>query len=346
VAEPCSFPQYLEARRFEVEARLESFFARAATTLSPHGPDVRACVSALQALTLRGGKRLRAALVRLGWDGVAPTEDASPAEAIGAAYELLQTYLLVQDDWMDQDALRRGGPSAHTLLAAHAGDAHLGATYAVLASDLCWGWAVRSVVEAKLPAPRAVAAVSALLRTHEEVVVGQVLDTSGRAPDVEAMHRLKTGSYTVEGPLVLGASAAGAAPHVLDALRAYAAPLGLAFQLRDDLLGTFGDPGDTGKPAGNDLRRAKRTAVVEAAERLLGPRARASLDAVVGAADDDPAVARVIEELRVAGVESAVQKRLDDLVEQGIALAAVVPFDEAARAQLVGFAQLLARRAH
>ena len=185
---------------------------------------------------------------------------------------------------MDGDDVRRGGPSVPALMRAavrtRAGrrDEHpRGRPGRRLGAARCFSrWSSRP--------ERVALAARELARAHEEVIAGQVLDVRSAASDareVEAMHALKTASYTVRGPVVIGARLAGASEEQVAALAAFAEPLGVAFQLRDDVLGTFGDPVATGKPAGSDLREGKRTALVvealarRARRRGARPRARA-----------------------------------------------------------------------
>src|SRR5262249_27404185 len=175
------------------------------------------------------------------------------------------------------------------------GTRRTGDALAVLAGDIASAWAWELLMLAPYTAATLPLALSTFRVVQEEVVFGQQLDLLGAA-DVALMHHLKTGSYTVRGPLALGALLGGAGQAQPDAWRACGEPLGIAFQLRDDLLGTFGDPGATGKPAGNDLRAGKRTALVLAAERTLGEAERAPIRAVLGKRDaGDDAVRRATE---------------------------------------------------
>ena len=219
----------------------------------------------------RGGKRFRPALLAASWVACGGGEgDAAEPELpqavldAGCAWELLQAYFLIHDDWMDGDDTRRGGPSVHVQLAAHHDDAQLGAASAILAGDLACALAHRILLEADAPADVVRAASAAFARVHEEVVLGQAIDLTLAAADraaVERMHALKTGSYTVRGPLEVGAVIARGSSDAHAALDRYARPLGVAFQLRDDLLGAFGDASATGKPVGGDVRSRKRTAL-------------------------------------------------------------------------------------
>jgi geranylgeranyl diphosphate synthase type I len=249
------------------------------------------------------------------------------------AIELLQTYLLIQDDWMDGDATRRGGPSVHAIL---------GPPRAILSSDFTWGLALQVLTKISAPPPLAIRMIQRFAEIHEDVVIGQHLDLLGRAEDVEAMHNLKTGSYTVRGPLALGALLAGAPEGTLAALDRYGAPLGVAFQLRDDLLGTFGTPAVTGKPVGNDLRAGKRTALLAEAESRVDAKGREAIARAFGRADaSDADVEIATGAITASGARASVEARLATLCQKGEALAADLPLAPAARSLLAGAAAAL-----
>jgi geranylgeranyl diphosphate synthase type I len=339
------FPALLARVRPAVEERLTALWADRLAAYQRHSREVVAMADAARDLTMRGGKRYRAALLAAAYAGVAPDAPLEPAFEAGAALELLQSYLLMQDDWIDNDPTRRGGPAVHAALAATLGSAHLGATSAILASDLTWGLAVGMLAGLSLPAPRVVEGIRLLARFHEDVVIGQQIDVIGRAEDVEAMHALKTGSYTVRGPLALGATLAGAPASTIEALDRYAAPVGVAFQLRDDLLGTFGSPEETGKPVGNDLRAGKRTAILVEAEARLDAEARRVVDSAFGHAEaSDDEVRRATHALEASGARAAVTGRLARLCRDAELLAADLPLAPAARVMLAGAATALAPR--
>lgn len=277
-------------------------------------------VSAIADITLRGGKRLRPAVTHAAYVAVGGREEPKELAVlgrIGAALELLQTYLLIHDDWMDRDDQRRGGPSAHILLRDQVGgDAQLGDALAILAGDLASSYAWELfVAEAFALGASGPALVQAFLRLHQEVVLGQELDLIGSS-DVPRMQRLKSGSYTVEGPLRIGAVLAGATEAQHAVLEAMGTPLGEAFQIRDDLLGAFGDPARTGKPSGSDIRAGKRTALVRECERAALPEERALLASVLGHSDaSDAQVESVLAMFVRTGIKERVEQRLHALIE-------------------------------
>lgn len=307
---------WLEEVRREIDARLVRFFEEERTSAKALAPEALELVEAVAALTVRGGKRLRPAVTVAAFRSVAPERDWRETLDAGAALELLQSYLLIHDDWMDGDDQRRGGPAVHAALAKKLGDAHLGASLAVLAGDLGSAYAQRLVLGSLPYARDAAAVLDAFVRMQVEVVMGQSLDLLA-SPDVSRMQQLKTGSYTVEGPLRLGARIGGASAQQMRALEAFGTPLGEAFQVRDDLLGTFGDPRATGKPAGNDLRAGKRTALVRECEHLLSESERAPLTRVLGRKDaTDEEVAAATELFVRSGARKNVEQRLSELLER------------------------------
>jgi geranylgeranyl diphosphate synthase type I len=308
--------------RQQVDAELARFLAdRREATARIGGAETR-LVAAIEGLTLRGGKRLRPCVVTAAYRAVGgrvTPRELERLRRLSASLELMQTYLLVHDDWMDQDELRRGGPSVHAALRAQVGDTHLGDSLAILAGDLAstYAWELLATVAAELGANGA-PLLQVFASTQQDVVLGQELDLVG-ARDVSRMQKLKTGSYTVEGPLRLGALLGGASPAQLARLEAFGVPLGEAFQIRDDLLGAYGDPARTGKPRGNDLRAGKRTALVRELERAARPEERAQLAAVLGRPDaSDAELGAVLAMLERAGVRHRVEERLGALLDEAL----------------------------
>jgi geranylgeranyl diphosphate synthase type I len=230
----------------------------------------------------------------------------------------------------------------HAALGAALGEPRLGAVSAILASDVTWGLALETLAAAPAPPAAVAAAIRVLCKIHNDVVIGQHLDMLGRAKDVELLHALKTGSYTVRGPLLIGGTLAGAPAETLEALERFSAPVGVAFQLRDDLLGTFGSEAETGKPVGNDLRAGKRTAVVAVAEGRLDDAGRQALARVLGHNDaPDEAVAEATAALAACGARRAVEERLAALCDEAEGLTARLPVTAQAREILAGAAGAL-----
>jgi geranylgeranyl diphosphate synthase type I len=329
-----------------VNAQLEQLLANKraeARDVSPHAEEL---IEAVAQLTLRGGKRLRPATAYAAFRAVRGDRDPSGVLQLGTALELLQTYLLIQDDWMDGDDQRRGGPSVHTAFALQRGQPHLGAHLAILAGDLASGLAWELLAAAPFPEQRVREAFAAFGKMHEDVIYGQQLDLLGY-PDISLVHHLKTGSYTVRGPLQLGALLADASPQQLLVLERFGTPLGLAFQLRDDLLGAFGDRTRTGKPVGLDLRAGKHTALVAEARRSLSDADRAHFDRGFGNADaSDTALARTNQLFLASGARERIETRLADLAREARDALVGAPLHPDGIAQLDELAQKLTQRDH
>jgi geranylgeranyl diphosphate synthase type I len=316
---PNPFLALLPRIKGDVDERLEVFFEEKLKAVATQGNEVTAMLASIMRLALRGGKRIRPALLYLGYRVASPRGSADVALRAGLALELLHTYLLVHDDWMDGDALRRGGTTVHAELARRFGDAHRGAAMAVLAGD--YAAALSSEVLASVPIPRdrTAAVLECYARMQVDVVAGQVLDVAGRGYDPELAYGLKTGSYTVRGPLRMGALLAGAPPAVLRALERFAMPAGVAFQLADDLLSAFGSTATTGKTLGNDLRAGKRTPLALVGLKRAKGRDLRVLKQVYGKSNaSDAAVKKALAVLEAVGARRVVEERIDELVRSAL----------------------------
>ncbi|HEX3771493.1 MAG TPA: polyprenyl synthetase family protein [Polyangiaceae bacterium] len=337
------FDAFMARVRAQVEARLEAWLDARVAAAREQGRDVFAVADGVRELTLRGGKRLRPVLLAAGYVACGGA-DAETVTMAGVALELFQTYLLAHDDFMDGDAVRRGGPSLPALM--RAGFAQHADAMAILAGDLACAWAQRALLEVDLPAERVLRASRELAKVHDQVVAGQVLDVvaaSGDAPAVEAVHALKTASYTVRGPVLMGAHLAGGTDEQVAALTAFAEPLGVAFQLRDDVLGTFGDAAVTGKPTGNDLREGKRTALV--VEALADVGAGAALARVLGRRDADGAeIQAAMAAIEACGARARIEARTFDLADRSREALEHAPLTPGGRALLERAAGALTER--
>ncbi|HEY8040738.1 MAG TPA: polyprenyl synthetase family protein [Polyangiaceae bacterium] len=329
-----AFEQFVARVRAQVDARLSRWLDVRLTEGRARGSDVEAVAGAVRELALRGGKRMRAVLLAAAYEACGGKGGAQAVVAAGVALELLQAYLLVHDDWMDGDEVRRGGPSVPAMMRARFAR-HADAA-SVLAGDLAAAWSHQALLELELPAACVLAAARELARVEEAVVQGQLLDVSGAARDareVESVHTLKTASYTVRGPVVMGARLAAASEAQVAALAAFAEPLGVAFQLRDDVLGAFGDARAMGKPAGGDLRKGKRTALV--VDALRDARAAEALGRVLGVSDAaEHDVTAAVASLEACGARARVEERIATLVREARAHLGAVQLAPAGRALL------------
>ena len=335
--------KWMDEVRARVDKRLSTYFSTKLAESKQISEDSLELVRGIESLTMRGGKRFRPMMVEAAYRAVKPDGALDAAVDAGAGLEVLQSYLLIHDDWMDQDDERRGGPAVHAMYRARH-EIHEADSLAILAGDLASVYALELVLSAPFKDQTDLRkGLSIFLQIQKEVFFGQHLDITAN-PNVSKMHDLKTTSYTVRGPLLLGAALAGATGAQTEALTEYANPLGEAFQLADDLLGTFGDMSTTGKP-GNDLRNRKRNSLVGEAESLLAPGQRDALDQVLaGSTEDEALIAAAAELLISSGAKANIEKRLRTRADEAKAALDGAPIDGAARTILEGLADRLALR--
>lgn len=322
-----------------VERQLEGFLNEVSPPVAGIGGPVADAVDLLQGFVLGGGKRIRPTFGWVGYTAAggldAGAEDPSAVLRAVSALEFIQACALIHDDIIDDSDTRRGNPTVHRAAAANHraknwhGDADIfGQNVAILIGDLALVWADDMWHGSGL-------STAARDRAHEpwrgmrsEVIGGQILDISLEASGSEsedlanAVNVYKTAAYTIERPLHLGAAVAGADEKTIAALRGYGRDIGVAFQLRDDLLGVFGDPEITGKPAGDDLREGKRTVLYSLALKWADendPAAAAKLRAGIGVVQEPEDIAELAGIVEETGAVEAVEKRIADLTESGLA---------------------------
>ncbi|HVE64052.1 MAG TPA: polyprenyl synthetase family protein [Mycobacteriales bacterium] len=260
--------------RERVHKALSAFLAEQVGVLDRIAEELGPIGTAVSDFLLDGGKRLRPAFCYWGWRG-AGGPDSDEIVAAAASLELLQACALIHDDVMDGSDTRRGRPAVHRGFAAlHRGEGWLGdpetfgTSAAILLGDLCLIWADQLLNTCGLPDVMLRRGAPTYDEMRVELMAGQYLDLLEQAlggRDIDRalrVARYKSAKYTIERPLHLGGVLAGAPTELLATYTGYGLPLGEAFQLRDDVLGVFGDPSETGKPAGDDLREGKRTALV------------------------------------------------------------------------------------
>ena len=345
------------AFREAVQAALDEFLDEQAVRLAPLGPDAeRLIAEARQAVT--GGKRFRAAFCWWGHRAVRPdvTDEAALARAC-AALEMLHASALVHDDFMDASDTRRGRPATHRQFEAehrHArwgGDPEqYGAAAAILLGDLLLSWSDELLRRCGLPMRDVAPALEVFDLCRSEVIAGQFLDVSVQArarADVDTamtVLRYKSAKYSIERPLHVGAALAGAGPGTLADLTAYGLPLGEAFQLRDDVLGVYGDPTETGKPAGDDLVEGKRTVLVALALDAASAEDASLLEECLGT----PAAGERVEELRAIFERTGAREQVETVIGELTAHARTwldrAGIDDHARAVLHGLAEAATRR--
>ncbi|NMH99457.1 polyprenyl synthetase family protein [Pseudonocardia acidicola] len=348
-----------------VEETLASYLDRRRADATAIDPAFGEATGALTAFVLGGGKRIRPTFAWWGWRGAGgdPENETAPAvlRAI-SALELLQACALVHDDLMDASATRRGRPTVHVEFAGrhadagwHGRPARFGAAAAILLGDLALAWADDMLQGAGLPGAAIGRAAEPWRAMRTEVLGGQYLDVLGQATGDTTpraalqIDRYKTAAYTVERPLHLGAAIADADPALVSAYRRFGADIGVAFQLRDDLLGVFGDPEVTGKPAGDDLREGKRTLLVALALERAAERgataAHATLTSAIGDHDlDADSVDRIRDLLLELGAVQAVEQRIAGLTGAALDALSTAEITEPAASRLAELAVTATRR--
>ncbi|QCX82373.1 (2E,6E)-farnesyl diphosphate synthase (plasmid) [Streptomyces sp. YIM 121038] len=324
-------PADLSAVQDRVEAVLRHFLGQKIRTA------VEGCLPddvprALHGFLHAGGKRLSPLLCVVGWQAAGGHGDSAPVARVAAGLELFHAFCLIHDDNMDNSATRRRRPAVHRALAHRhpAPDSEDAAWWgicgAILAGDMALAWS-QELLDTTVSPPARRAALNQVLQTmRQEVTYGQHLDLLAPhkpATDLDTTLRViryKTAKYTVERPLHTGAVLAGADQGLLDALSRYALPLGEAFQLRDDVLGIYGTPKQTGKPVLDDLREGKHTVLLALAAQRATPTQRALLDRLVGQrALDEAGAARIRQVLEATGARSTVEAMIATRYQQALA---------------------------
>lgn len=338
-----------------VNRLLADFLPEQSRALAELDPALLPLSDELSAFLTSGGKRLRPAFVYWGYRATGAGHDAGlvyPA----AAVELFHAFALVHDDVMDHGRQRRGRPTVHRNMADYhhraglSGDSDwFGVGAAVVVGDLVFVWADALMDRAPLALPAVQRAWQVFTQLRAEVMAGQYLDLRladlPEPSEAEALRvtLLKSGRYTVTRPLQLGAALADSDDVLQAALAAYGDAVGVAFQLRDDVLGVFGDPAETGKAAAEDVREGKRSPLVVRALELATPKGRRVLEAALGEPDLDEAdIVRVREVVVDSGALVAIEEMLAGREQQ--AHAALEPVPEPARTALTQLAEFAARR--
>jgi len=311
-----------------VQAVVDAEIRSQSGVLAEIGEELNPLVSAVGAL-LQGGKRLRAAFLYWGYRaGGGPDSEAVIRAA--TSMEFFQAAALLHDDVMDDSDTRRGMPAAHRRLAqehaaagwAGSGD-RFGIAGAILGGDLCLIWSDELLTTSGWSATELARARPVFDRMRTQLMGGQFLDvleaargwdelsTQEQIARARRVIRYKSAKYSIEHPLLIGAAAAGVTTSDHDALSAYGLDLGEAFQLRDDLLGVYGNPAQTGKPAGDDLREGKRTVLVALTLDQADPVTVGLFDKLLGA----PGLAESqVTELRDLITASGAPERVEQMI--------------------------------
>ncbi|WP_344231827.1 polyprenyl synthetase family protein [Kribbella hippodromi] len=318
-----------------IQRALSGFLDRQEERLAALGPELAEQVQAARDAT-SGGKRLRPAFCYWGFRA-AGGDRSLPILTAAASLEMLHVSALVHDDVMDSSDVRRGAPSAHRRFEAlqrergeksgSGGDpVGFGVGAAILLGDLCLIWADELLHTSGFDAAALARAEQFFDAVRVEVTAGQYLDLVAQASGQSDMDlalrvlRYKSATYTIERPLHIGAALAGGDAQLISALSGYGLPLGEAFQLRDDLLGVFGDPAVTGKPAGDDLREGKRTVLIAYAVDRASEAQLTEFDRLFGRPDLDDDEIQLLREIlqdcrAVQATEDLITNRTEDALD-------------------------------
>lgn len=325
-----------------VTEQLRDYFDSRASEVADIDPLFAEVVDSLRSFVLDGGKRVRPSFAWQGWLGAAghlgtwaPAEDSAQVLSAVSALELVQACALVHDDIIDNADTRRGNPTIHKIYEdKHAqegwrGDAaRFGNSTAIIAGDLALSWSDDMFHAAGLSTAALRRALIPWRAMRTEVLGGQLLDITAEASGdsrIEIAHKVnlyKTAAYTIERPLHIGAAIAGAPAEVVAAYRSFGRDIGVAFQLRDDQLGVFGDPDVTGKPAGDDLREGKRTVLVAralAAYRTTAPEKADFIQDRLGRVRSSSEIAQLRDLIAESGASEEVERDIERLTQRAFA---------------------------
>jgi geranylgeranyl diphosphate synthase type I len=269
---------------------------------------------------VQGGKRLRALLVQLAYHMCAPLPHRDTIMA-SLAYEVFQTSILIHDDIIDRSPLRRGMPTIHTLFP----NAHYGTSQAIALADLGYFWAIRLFQRLPFPAEVILRAQERFLYAMSMTCVGEVLDVDLATKqdvalaDLETVHHLKTGIYTLIGPMQIGATLAGAGEQAIEKLTEFGKYLGLAFQIRDDVIGIFGEDDQTGKSALSDIEEGKKTYLLAHALEKASAAQLQELKMLYGKACTQEGLQRIRQIFTDTGALQASETMISDYSTQALA---------------------------
>ncbi len=351
--QPAPTPPSLALLARRIDERLRVLLDAELARWTAFDPDLAEPIGEIGRLVLAGGKRLRPAFTHWGFVGAGGDPDDQRVVDAGAAFELMHAFALFHDDVMDDATSRRGALTTHTKFARHheegrwAGEARrFGDGVAILVGDLAFVYADQLMLGTS---PQAWAIWNEL---RIELNIGQVLDILGgvrndrRRDKAERICRYKSGKYTIERPLHLGAvmAAPDRADELLPALSAYGLPLGDAFQMRDDVMGAFGDEDLTGKPVGGDLREGKPTPLLARAVEASSAAQREVLDLVGRPGLTDEQVAAIQQVIVDTGALADLERTIDALTDEALAAIGRACITDHARDELVQLAHYVSWR--
>ena len=358
-----------------VNQRLNEYLALCQQEFLSINPLFTQATEVMADFIIGGGKRVRPTFawagVRAGWEAKTATasgsstsmndDSASLASAYLSAisaFEFIQACALIHDDIVDQSDTRRGNPTVHRVFENRhrerqwlGSSEHYGISQAILTGDLALAWADDLLLDSGLSPEHLQRCRHAWRAMRTEVIGGQILDIAVEASGTENVDyawdviKYKTASYTVARPLHVGAVLGGAPGELIECLRAIGEDIGVAFQLRDDQLGVFGDPAITGKPSGDDLRTGKRTVLIDSALEMGTQNQAVQLRAGLGRVSDEAEVDQLRTIIRDSGAAEHVESLIAQKSERAIALIHEAGLSADLTAELESYARKLTARA-
>jgi geranylgeranyl diphosphate synthase type I len=327
--------EQLKSLREQVEAELQDFLTAQSNYFTSIAPELKPAATSLSAFVINGGKRFRPLFAAVGAIGAGSNLSQSEIRAF-SSLELLQACALVHDDLMDASDTRRGEPAIHKLFESmHSAEKYQGSatqfglSASVLIGDLALIWSDQMLNSSGISKDSLLAALSVHDEMRVELIAGQYLDVFEQARGTQSVAqalniaRYKSAKYTIERPLHLGAAIAmpdaTKRAQIVSIYSEFGLPLGEAFQLRDDLLGVFGDPKVTGKPAGDDLREGKRTVLMAMTHDRISGAAEAEFMQQFGNHDiSESAIARLQEIISETGAAMHVEDLIEELTSTAL----------------------------
>lgn len=340
-----------------IDRKLAKFFAKKLLEMKNVGFSAQDAVKSIRDLTLAGGKRVRAGFMYWGYKAVGGQELEKISEA-AMSIELINIFLLIHDDIIDRDDMRHGVETIHKKYERMARKyykkvepVHFGESMALVAGDMAAAMGNEIIFNSKFTPEKKQKALLKLQEIVMNTVSGEILDVmleaKGRASEKEILevHRNKTAKYTVEGPLHLGALLAGAEKNQLDILTSYAIPVGIAFQIQDDILGAFGNEKKLGKPVCSDLREGKQTLLVAKALEFGNKSEKKIVQSLLGKKDANQKEINLFREVvKNTGSLQYSQDLAKEYVTEGKAAIEKSNFDLKTREFLTGIADYIVNR--
>jgi len=349
-----------ELRSFKdkIDPEIKLFFDKVLDESKKEKLIVTDALKQVKKITLSGGKRLRPALMHCGYLGVGGKDEKEIIKT-SVSIELIHIFLLIHDDVIDNDKTRHGQETIHTQYArigkiiskGKRDSKHFGNSMGIVVGDIIGGLGNQILFKANFPAELVVKALHHLQGIVAMVAVGEAQDVfiehrrSATEKDVMDMYKNKTAKYTIEGPLHLGAILGGAGEDVLEKITQFSVPIGIAFQIQDDILGVFGNEKKIGKPVGSDIREGKQTILVVKAMQTASAKQKKTLNKLLGKKDlTKTEIAEFKKVIIETGALDYSKNLAQKLIKEGKSHLADLTFNAEAKNFLFGVADYMTAR--